>query len=120
MTPGSHATILVLEDDPGVAALERRRLERAGHTVVVAVTGDEAMFGCPAAEALGQPLTRFLPRDYEAVAAVAAGAATPLESLSVRLRSRTRGLRADGEEFPVETSVSRGEAGGRRFYTVVV
>jgi signal transduction histidine kinase/CheY-like chemotaxis protein len=37
------AVILILEDDAGVARLQRRRLEAAGHTVVVAVTTDEAL-----------------------------------------------------------------------------
>ncbi|MEW6353509.1 MAG: ATP-binding protein [Pseudomonadota bacterium] len=35
--------ILVVEDDNGIAALERRRLERAGNTVVTADTPDAAM-----------------------------------------------------------------------------
>jgi signal transduction histidine kinase len=36
------ATILILEDDPGVAQLERRRLERAGHRVEVSTSAEEA------------------------------------------------------------------------------
>ena len=36
-------SVLVVEDDPGVATLERRQLERAGYTVNVAATVDEAM-----------------------------------------------------------------------------
>ena len=35
--------ILVVEDDPGTATLERRRLERAGYSVQVAATADEAL-----------------------------------------------------------------------------
>ncbi len=34
MSVDERATILIVEDDPGVAALERRYLERAGHAVV--------------------------------------------------------------------------------------
>ncbi len=36
-------TILVVEDDPGVSMLERRRLERAGYAVVCATTAEEAL-----------------------------------------------------------------------------
>ena len=36
------ATILILEDDAGIALLERRRLERAGHTVAVAASAESA------------------------------------------------------------------------------
>ena len=39
---GGGGTILILEDDEGVALLERRRLERAGFDVAVATTPDEA------------------------------------------------------------------------------
>ena len=35
--------ILIVEDDPGVALLERRQLQRAGYDVEVATTPDEAM-----------------------------------------------------------------------------
>ncbi|HLA74517.1 MAG TPA: ATP-binding protein [Gammaproteobacteria bacterium] len=38
-----NGKILVVEDDVGIAALERRRLERAGNTVVTAGTSEEAM-----------------------------------------------------------------------------
>ncbi len=41
---GEHlATILVVEDDPGVLRLQQLRLERAGHTVQTATTAAEAM-----------------------------------------------------------------------------
>jgi PAS domain S-box-containing protein len=45
--PTSHGhrqtCVLVVEDDPGVAVLERRQLERAGYAVDVAGTVDQAM-----------------------------------------------------------------------------
>lgn len=43
MTPDRPDAILILEDDPGVARLQRRRLEKAGYAVAVAATGDEAL-----------------------------------------------------------------------------
>ena len=36
-------TVLIVEDDPGVAVLERRRLERAGYDVVCAATAEVAL-----------------------------------------------------------------------------
>ena len=39
----SSGCVLIVEDDPGVATLQRRRLERAGYEVVVAATGAEAL-----------------------------------------------------------------------------
>ena len=42
--PQEHgATVLVVEDDAGVAALERRQLERAGYDVKVAANADDAL-----------------------------------------------------------------------------
>lgn len=38
-----NGKILIVEDDIGIAALESRRLERAGHAVVTAATTEEAM-----------------------------------------------------------------------------
>jgi PAS domain S-box-containing protein len=43
MTPHSGATILLVEDDPGVARLEQIRLERAGYRVVTAVAAEEGL-----------------------------------------------------------------------------
>ncbi len=37
------STILLVEDDPGVARLERLRLERAGYSVITAETADEGL-----------------------------------------------------------------------------
>ena len=42
-TNATRDTILVVEDDPGVSVLERRRLERAGYAVVCAATAEEAL-----------------------------------------------------------------------------
>ena len=39
----TQATILLVEDDPGVARLEQLRLERAGYTVAVAATAEEGL-----------------------------------------------------------------------------
>ncbi len=38
-----RATILLVEDDPGVARLEQLRLERAGFEVVTAATAEEGL-----------------------------------------------------------------------------
>ncbi len=42
MTETSHGTVLVVEDDPGIATLERRSLEKAGYKVITALAADEA------------------------------------------------------------------------------
>ena len=78
----------------------------------------ERMFGCPAGAALGRPLTDFIPNELVPVGGADGDPAAG--SLTHRLRAGTRGVRAGGEEFPLEATVSPGRAGGRKFYTVVV
>ena len=80
----------------------------------------ERMFGCPAPRAMGRPLTDFIPNELVAPDESENGAEGGTGSLSSRIRSGTRGRRASGAEFPLEATVSRGEASGRRFHTVVV
>ncbi|MBP3960846.1 response regulator [Gemmata sp. G18] len=80
----------------------------------------ERMFGCPAPRAMGRPLTDFIPNELVAPDEGENGAEGGTGSLSSRIRSGTRGRRASGAEFPLEATVSRGEASGRRFHTVVV
>ena len=43
MGEGQQQTILIVEDDPGVASLEKKRLERARFSVVTAASPAEAM-----------------------------------------------------------------------------
>jgi PAS domain S-box-containing protein len=82
----------------------------------------EQMFGCPVAEALGQPIDRFIPHRFR-------GAHTE----HVRHRGETgdanramgrlgpiSALRADGAEFPIEASISSVDIGGRKLYTVIL
>ncbi|MBI3149854.1 MAG: PAS domain S-box protein [Betaproteobacteria bacterium] len=82
----------------------------------------EAMFGRTAAEALGAHLDLFLPqRQREAHRAfVASFRQDQARSRAMGERREIWGLRASGEEFPIDASISRVEAGGKRLYTAVV
>ena len=78
----------------------------------------ERMFGCPAPAALGRPLTDFIPNEF--VSVDGAGGDPDAGSFTHQLRMGSRGVRASGEEFPLEATVSPGRASGRKFHTVVV
>ena len=82
----------------------------------------EKMFRCPVSDAIGAPLDRFLPARFRAA-----------HSDHVRgfgLNSVTRrtmggftplfGLRANGEEFPIEASISQVEIDGKKLFTAIV
>jgi PAS domain S-box-containing protein len=82
----------------------------------------ERMFRCPALSALGQPLARFLPNEIEPASGYEINPAEPppAESFTCLVRKGKLGVRADGETFPLEASVSRTQVGGRKFYGIVV
>ncbi len=82
----------------------------------------EKMFRCPAATAMGQSLGMFLPARFRErhPQHVAGFGATGVTSRSMRSLSSLSGLRADGEEFPIEASISQLEVAGRRIYTVIL
>jgi len=80
----------------------------------------EKIFRCSAAEAVGQPIERFIPERFRQthrgqVRAFGQGGITQ-GTMGVRT---VYGLRADGEEFPMEASISKVEVGERKLYTVI-
>jgi PAS domain S-box-containing protein len=81
----------------------------------------ERVFGCPADEAIGQSIHRFI-RDFPVTQAKGAdeseaGAGSAV-ALSSPLRYETLGICADGRECPLEVSVVQSELMGRTFYTI--
>lgn len=82
----------------------------------------EKMFGCPAAEALQQPLDRFIPARFRAThhQHIEGFGSTHVTRRSMGALGAVFGLRASGEEFPVEASISQLESGGQKFYTVIL
>jgi PAS domain S-box-containing protein len=82
----------------------------------------ERMFLCPAAEALGQPLDRFIPARFRGAhhGHVEAFGRTGTTRRSMGQLGAVSGLRADGVEFPIEASISQLEIGGEKLYTVIL
>jgi PAS domain S-box-containing protein len=65
----------------------------------------EQMFGYPVQEALGTPISRFLP-DWESLLRDSLPVASHTPGLQVR-HAETAGLRKNGQRFPLEVSLSR-------------
>ena len=82
----------------------------------------ERMFLISATEAAGQTLDRFIPERFRASHQRTIGQFDK----EVRNMGRAgvlqvvKGLRANGAEFPAETSISQMESGGVKYYTAVV
>jgi PAS domain S-box-containing protein len=82
----------------------------------------ERMFRCPQQEALGAPLAWFIPDRFRTAhgAHVKAFAATGVTTRRMAGSRVVTGLRRDGEEFPIDASISQLREEGGTFYTVVL
>jgi PAS domain S-box-containing protein len=82
----------------------------------------EKMFRFPASEALGQPLDRFIPERFRAAHSshIRAFSQAGITTRAMAGARAVYGLRTNGEEFPVEASISQVEAGGQTLYTVIM
>lgn len=83
----------------------------------------ETLFGCSAADAIGRPLSDFIPRRYRDIHEVHVrrfGVTGVSERQMGRQRAPLYALRADGTEFPIEASISQTLDGGGKLYTVML
>ncbi|MBI1764764.1 MAG: PAS domain S-box protein [Acidobacteria bacterium] len=94
----------------------------AAQRVTIFNTAAEKMFGYSAAEALGQPLDRFIPDRYRAAHRqhIEGFGKTSVTRRSMRALGEVFGLRRNREEFQVEASISQVQIGGEKFYTVIL
>jgi hypothetical protein len=82
----------------------------------------ERTFGCSAADALGSPLDRFIPERYRAIHREHVKRFGESGSTVRRMGGQVvlSGLRANGQEFPIDASISHTTVSRRRFYTVIL
>src|SRR5258708_7955893 len=82
----------------------------------------EKMFGCPASEALGNSIERFIPERFRKTHAshIHRFSETGTTSRAMGTLGAIWGRRADGEEFPLEASISQVETGGKKLFTVIL
>lgn len=90
--------------------------------IIVFNRAAEQIFRCPAAEALGQPIDKFIPnRFHEAHREhIRSFEQTGISSPSMYSPGTLMGVRADGEEFPVEATISQVKTASERLYTVIL
>jgi len=82
----------------------------------------EQVFGCPRAEALGAPLSWFIPERFRAAHGehIQRFGATGTSSRRMGAQRIVTGLRRNGEEFPIDASISQITEHGNKFYTVIL
>jgi PAS domain S-box-containing protein len=83
----------------------------------------EVVFQCPRDQAVGAPLSWFIPERFRAEHGSHMQRFGDTGATSRRMGSAARvvmGLRRNGEEFPIEASISQTTEGGQRFFTVIL
>lgn len=90
--------------------------------VVLFNAAAERMFGIEAAAALGQPLERFIPARFRKAHSthVQRFQDTGVTKRRMGALGALSGLRSNGEEFPIEASISQAVVSGQRVLTVVL
>jgi PAS domain S-box-containing protein len=95
----------------------------AEQRVVLFNNAAEAMFGWTRDEALGAPLASFIPERFRRGHAEHVARFGRTGTTSRRMGGSLRvvtGLRRNGEEFPIDASISQIDESGARFYTVIL
>ena len=82
----------------------------------------QRMFGYPAAEALGQPIERFIPQRFhgEHRRHIQRFADTGVTNRAMGALGALWAARANGEEFQIEASISQIQAAGKKLFTVIL
>ena len=82
----------------------------------------EEIFGCPAADVMGKGIDRFIPPRLREDLRLHLGAFASGATSAIRMGEHADifGLRANGEEFPLEMSLTRIIQGGKPLYSAVI
>jgi len=93
-----------------------------GQHVLLFNEAAERMFHYPARQAIGQPLDRFIPSRFRKAHAghVEGFGQSGATSRKMGELGTVWGLRANGEEFPIEAAISHITVEGKKLYTVVL
>jgi PAS domain S-box-containing protein len=90
--------------------------------IVLFNSAAERIFACPANEAIGSSVERFIPerfRDGHSTRVRRFGE-SGVTNRTLNGLGTLWGLRANGEEFPIEASISKVESAGKKFFTAVI
>ena len=87
--------------------------------IVLFNSAAEKMFRCVASEAMGQPITHFLPKRFHAGHIHKFGE-TGVTNRAMGPENVLWAQRADGQEFQIEASISHVVTGGKKLFTVIL
>ncbi len=94
----------------------------ADQRIVLFNPAAERMFQCRAEDALGEKLDRFIPERFRTAHRehIRHFSLTNVTTRRMGQLGKISGLRADGEEFPLEASISQVEIGGKKLFSVIL
>ncbi len=90
--------------------------------IIVFNRAAERIFRCSAMEAIGQTIDKFIPERFREAhkGHIRSFGQTGVSNRSMYSPGTLMGVRADGEEFPVEATISQLKTGSERLYTVIL
>jgi PAS domain S-box-containing protein len=117
-TEASQAQLEVIVD----SAMDAIITVDAAQNIVLFNRAAEQTFRCPRREALGGPLDRFIPQRFRGAhrGHIEHFGRTGVTSRRMGDVTTLWALRADGEEFPIEASISQAGGAGEHYYTVIL
>jgi PAS domain S-box-containing protein len=89
----------------------------AEQRIVLFNAAAEKMFQCAAADAIGQPMSRFIPARFHQIHTDSPALHDPF---TTKVAIDAIGLHPDGNEFPLEVSFAQIEVGGRHLRTGII
>lgn len=92
------------------------------HKIIFFNPAAEAMFGMASSEAVGQPISRFIPERFRSAHEnhIRRFGKTGETGRRMGALGAISGLRANGQEFPLEASISQAVVGNERLSTVIL
>ncbi|MEO8304283.1 MAG: PAS domain S-box protein, partial [Betaproteobacteria bacterium] len=92
------------------------------HRIVIFNRAAERLFGCSATEVVGQFLDRFIPERMRKThrGHIEAFGRSGASTRNLGALNPISALRSNGEEFPIEASISQDTRNGQRLYTVII
>lgn len=92
------------------------------HNIVLFNAAAEVMFKTSAEDAMGQSIEGFIPERFRRAHAahVEQFGKTKVTTRSMKSLGGIFGRRSDGDEFPIEASISQVETSGQKFFTVIL